>query len=213
MLTLDIMHRRWPRGNEHIPGLIEGIVASAPSIIQKYGFGKLVVAHFMAQASWECGCGTEMVESLNYTSERLLEIFPRHFTKITANQCAHNQQKIGSICYGGRMGNALAPSLDGYFYRGRSLSQVTGKEGYLKLMKALKDQGIILDLINNPDLVNDPKYALECGIMDWMLCGCLHHAEKDDLIGETRALNGGMNGFTGRKEQLILWKHELGIPL
>lgn len=79
-LTIDIMRRRWPHGDQHIPGLIEGIVASAPVVSSKYGAATspLAIAHFMAQASEECGQGLEMIENMNYSAERLLEVFPRH---------------------------------------------------------------------------------------------------------------------------------------
>jgi len=30
-----------------------------------------------------------------------------------------------------------------------------------------------LDLLNHPDLVNDPQRFLECGVADFILCGCL----------------------------------------
>ena len=66
MLTLEIMQRRWPNGDQHIPGLLEGIVAAAPTVFPKYGLlSPLVVAHAMAQFSEECGQGLEMIENLS----------------------------------------------------------------------------------------------------------------------------------------------------
>jgi putative chitinase len=209
-LTIEMMRRRWPHGDQHIPGLIEGIVAAAPVVFPKYGVTTpLAIAHFMAQASEECGQGLEMIENMNYSADGLLNTFPTHFTPAMAARCAHNPRMIADIAYGGRMGNAPPPSDDGFNFRGAGLSQVTGREGYAKLQAFLKDHGDDFDILQNPELIIDPAHTLECGVADWIVCGCLPHAERDDLIGETRALNGGLNGLDERRRQLTLWKQEL----
>ena len=211
-LTIDIMRRRWPAGDQHVPGLIEGIVASAPVVFPKYGVtSPLAIAHFMAQASEECGQGLEMIENMNYSAERLLEVFPSHFTPTMAARAAHNPRMIADIAYGGRMGNAPPPSDDGFRFRGAGLSQVTGRNGCATLQAFLKDHGAVFNILQDPELIIDPALTLECGVADWIACGCLPHAEKDDLIGETRALNGGLNGLEERRRQLTLWKHEMSL--
>jgi len=54
---------------------------------------------------------------------------------------------IGSI-----LGNTTAT--DGSTYKGRGLIQITGKDNYRRVGKILG-----IDLVSNPELVNDPKYA------------------------------------------------------
>lgn len=217
MLTLEMMKRRWPHGDQHIPGLMEGIVAAAPRVGDKYGFADkpMLWAHFMAQASEECGQGLEMIESLNYTVQRLRAIFPTHFTLAMAQRWAHNEKMIGEIAYGGRMGNAPPPSTDGYDFRGEGLTQVTGRDGHAALQKFLDEhwrQGDTkFSVLENPELLIDPDHALECGIADFIVCGCLPFAEKDNVLGVTRKLNGGTNGLPERKRQLRLWKPEFGL--
>jgi putative chitinase len=216
MLSLDMMKRRWPHGNQHIPGLIEGVVASAPAVIERYELAKggklaLILAHAMGQFSEECGCGLEMIESLNYTAERLRVIFPAHFTPTMAQRWAHNERMIGEIAYGGRMGNAGPPSTDGFDFRGAGLSQVTGREGFAKLQATLDAMNAGFSILDDPELIINPALTFECGIADWLVCGCLPHAERDDILGETRALNGGTNGLAERRRQINLWKKELGI--
>jgi putative chitinase len=212
MLTIEIMQRRWPHGDQHIPGLLEGIVAAAPAVFAKYGLlSPLLVAHAMAQFSEECGQGLEMIENMNYSAERLLQVFPTHFTPAMAQRSAHNPEVIGEIAYGGRMGNAPPPSTDGFVFRGAGLSQVTGRKGVAKLQDFLNKQGAGFDILENPQLIIDPAHALECGVADWIVCGCLPFAEKDDIAGETRALNGGLNGLAERRRQLALWKPELSV--
>jgi putative chitinase len=102
------------------------------------------------------------------------------------------------------MGNAPPPSDDGWNFRGRGLSQVTGREGYNKL--AAKTG---LDLLDNPGFLSNPAHTLECGVADYILCGCLPFAEADDIIHETKHLNGGLNGLAERERWLRIWKREL----
>lgn len=212
MLTIELMKKRWPQGNQHIPGLLEGIVSTAPAVFHKYGLDTpLAIAHFMAQASEECGQGLEMIESLNYTATRLLEVFPNHFTPAMAHRWAHNERMIGEIAYGGRMGNAPPPSTDGYDFRGAGLTQVTGRDGVKLLQKVLDEHAAGFNVLENPELIIDPEHTLECGVADFVACGCLAPALADDILTETKKLNGGTNGLAERRRQLKLWRIDLGV--
>ena len=73
------------------------------------------------------------------------------------------------------MGNA-AGSDDGWNFRGCGAAQTTGGVGYARLAKATW-----LDLVNRPDPVNDPARFLECGVADFIPCGCLPFAKADDV--------------------------------
>lgn len=200
-----MLQKLWPHGNQHIPGLLEGIAATAPTVFPKYKMETdLAIAMFMGQASEECGAGLEMQENMNYTAQRLLQVFPTHFTGTLAAKAAHNPMMIGEIAYGGRMGNAPPPSTDGYVFRGQGLSQVTGREGYAALSKEVG-----ADLVANPGWLVDPQHTLECGVADFILCGCLPFAEKGDIINTTKRLNGGLNGLAERERWTGLWRHEL----
>jgi putative chitinase len=102
------------------------------------------------------------------------------------------------------MGNAPG-SDDGYNFRGRGASQTTGREGYQRLARATG-----LDVVNHPEIVNDPRYFLLCGVADFINCGCLPFAKADDVTGVTRRLNGGAIGLAERKVWLAKWKAALG---
>jgi len=204
MLTEDVLRQLWPHGNIVVPGLIEGIVASAPVVFPKYGLtDDLIIAHAMAQFSHECGAGTEMIENLNYSADGLMRTWPTRFDKWRANQIAHQPHAIAEAVYNGRMGNKNG-SDDGWNFRGRGLSQTTGRDGYTRLGSKTG-----LDLVNHPELVNDPVHALECGVADFVLCGCLPFAEADDVFNVTRKLNGGTIGLAQRKDWLSRWKQIL----
>ena len=207
MLTLSMLQTLWPHGNQKIPGLIEEISKAAPVVFPKYGLvNDLAIAHAMAQFSHECEAGLEVVENLNYRADQLLHQWPHHFTPAQAIAMQHNPRLIADHAYGGRMGNALPPSDDGWNYRGRGASQTTGKDAYTKLAKTSG-----LDLVNHPDLVNNPDTFLECAVADFVQCGCLPFAMEDDLFQVTQHLNGGQIGAKQRESWLKLWKHVLSI--
>jgi putative chitinase len=211
----DALRKLWPHGDDKVPGLVEGLIAAAPTVFVKYGLtSSLLVAHAFAQFSEECSCGLEMQENMNYSAGRLLAVFPAHFSHDQAIALQHNPRAIADHAYGGRMGNREPPSDDGWNFRGQGLSQVTGADGYIALSRRTG-----LDLLNHPDLIIAPGTALECGIGDFVLCGCLSWAQKDSLIGVSSLLNVGhfvsdpnkINGYAMRRSWLALWKHALGV--
>jgi putative chitinase len=202
----EVLTRLWPSGDAKIAGLRAGIVAAAPQVFARYGITTpLLVAHVMAQISHECGAGHDVVENLNYTASRMMQVWPRRFpTRAMAAPYAGNPRALANNVYNGRMGNA-AGSDDGWNFRGRGAAQTTGREGYARLAKATG-----LDLINHPDLVNDPQRFLECGVADFVLCGCLPFAKADDVLNVTKRLNGGTVGLAQRQAWLAKWKAVLG---
>jgi putative chitinase len=164
-----------------------------------------LVAHVMAQISHECGAGHDVVENLNYSAGRMMQVWPSRFpTMASAAPYAHNPRALANKVYNGRMGNA-AGSDDGWTFRGRGAAQTTGREGYQRLAKATG-----LDVVNHPELVIDPRHFLACGVADFINCGCLPFARDDDVLGVTRKLNGGTVGLAQRKAWLSKWKTALG---
>lgn len=211
----DALPKLWPHGDAKVPGLIAGTVAAAASVFPKYGLTSArVIAHAMAQFSEECGAGAEMAENMNYSAPRLLEVFPSHFTSAQAMAYQHNPRAIADHAYSGRMGNAPPPSDDGWNFRGQGFSQLTGKSNYVALARRTG-----FDVINHPELLTAPATALECGVADFVMCGCLLYAERDDLLGVSSMLNVGhyvgdwrkINGFGLRQHWLALWKHAMGV--
>lgn len=207
MAFINTLYNLWPSGDKLIPGLRDGMAASAPSVFAKYGFdSNLVIAHFMAQISLECGAGTEVVENLNYSPQRMCQVWPSRFPTIaSAIPYAHNPRLLANKVYNGRMSNVLN-SNDGWNYRGRGATQTTGRAGY-----QLLGQKIELDLLANPDFVNDPFHFLECGAADFVLCGCLPFAKNDNVVQVTKHLNGGLTGLADREVWLHRWKAALGV--
>lgn len=238
-MFINALYNLWPHGDSIVPGLRDGMAKSAETVFPQYGMSSLVVSHFMAQISLECGAGTELVENLNYSAQRMCQVWPKRFRSIaSAAPYAHNPRALADKVYNGRMGNRPGTD-DGYNNRGRGATQTTGAYGYDLLARAYGlpadklaelmaarhtvDQGhmkladyqakwpVRLDLIAHPELVNDPAHFLECGVVDFILCGCLPYAKADNVREVTHRLNGGYTNLSDRIAWLARWKHALGV--
>ena len=161
----------------------------------------LRIAHFLTQISHESGL-KPISENLNYSSERLRQIFPKYFiSKADADRYARQPERIANRVYANRMGNGDEASGDGWKYRGRGFSQITGKENYYRLYLDTD-----LDVIKNPDLLLEEPNALISALWFWDKAGLNKLADKNDLKGITRKINGGYNGLEHRQELLIKYK-------
>lgn len=196
------LNKLWPNGDQIVKGLRAGIIASAPAVFAKYNItSPLVLAHIMAQISHECGAGHDVVENLNYTAKRMTQVWPSRFPSVASAQpFEHNPRLLANKVYNGRMGNKAGTD-DGWNYRGRGGSQTTGKEGYERVKTKTG-----IDVLKNPDLLIDPQFFLEFAVADFINCGCMPFALKDDVLNVTKRLNGGTIGLAERRNWLAKWK-------
>ncbi|NWB84146.1 glycoside hydrolase family 19 protein [Pseudomonas gingeri] len=96
--------------------------------------------------------------------------------------------------YEGRkdLGNTMPG--DGSKYRGRGLIQITGRANY----KACGD-ALGLDLVNQPELLEQPQYACMSAAWFWASRGLNTLADAGDFTKITGKINGGQNGATDRQ--------------
>lgn len=166
----------------------------------------LRLAHFLAQVCHETGGLTILVEDLHYRSpERLMAVWPTRFrTRAAALPFVGQPEKLADFVYGGRMGN-VHPG-DGFRYRGRGLPQLTGAEAY-----ALIGQAIGVDLLAHPEQAISAQHALSVGIAVWQWKRCDRHADADDIVAVTKAINGGRIGLADRRTWLAKTKAVLEV--
>jgi predicted chitinase len=172
-------------------------------ILTKYEINRnaLRVCHFLAQIFTETGALTTLVENLNYSASRLTQVWPARFpTMAAAAPYAHHAEKLANFVYGGRMGNTNPG--DGFLYRGRGLLQITGKNAYARIGGKLG-----FDLAGDPDQAFGAAHCLEVAAAEWAASGwngrsCNALADADDVVGVTRAINGGLNGIQDRRAWL-----------
>lgn len=161
----------------------------------------LRIAHFLAQCGHESGNFTRFEENLNYSEEGLKKTFPKYFGTLS-NHCAklsaRKPEAIANIVYASRMGNGNKDSGDGWKYRGRGAIQLTGKSNYINFFKWAK-----LPESTNPDIVSSSKdMILTSAMWFWITNNINNLADKDDVVGITKKINGGIIGLDHRKELL-----------
>ena len=170
------------------------------------------VAAFLAQTSHESGGYTMLSENLNYKAATLAACWPNRFAVMgadkkpkkdekgkliptaVANAIAGKPELIANMVYSARMGNGPAESGEGWKYRGRGLKQLTGKFNY---EKCGRDLGV--DFVGNPDLLTEPTYASRSAGWFWKSNSLSTYADKGDLEGMTKKINGGLLGYAERK--------------
>lgn len=153
-------------------------------------FSKDNLMHFLAQCSHESGGFRTLRENLNYSSERLLQVFPKYFTKELAEKYGRHPEMIANRVYASRMGNGDEKSGDGWKYRGRGLIQLTGKSNYEAFFKS--NPGY------SPEYLETSEGAAKSAVWFWKSRGL---DKETDVVKITKKINGGVNGLNDRKSK------------
>lgn len=151
------------------------------------------VAGFIGQCQHESMNFAVLEENLNYSALGLTRTWPTRFNTQRATTYARHPEMIANSVYAGRMGNGNEASGDGWRYRGRGLIQLTGKQAYILCGFSLE-----VDLVNNPDMLTEQKYAVLSAGWYWSNNNLNRFCDKDDWVGLTKAINGGTNGLKDR---------------
>ena len=161
-------------------------------------------ACFIGQCMHESGGFRLTKENLNYSASSLMKTWPSRFPDMdTAEKYEHNPVKIASKVYAGRMGNIT--SEDSGMYIGRGLIQLTGKDNYKTASDALNE-----DLLANPQLVEEPRYAALTAGWFWNKKGLNALADSNDIETMTKRINGGTLGLDDRKAKINMALNALG---
>lgn len=92
-----------------------------------------------------------------------------------------------------RLGNTPEDDDDGRKYKGRGFIQITGKTNYRLCGEALG-----LDLLEHPELLEEPVNACRSAAWFWKSNGLNELADTAQIRKITRRINGGYNGITSR---------------
>jgi putative chitinase len=185
------------------------VIAQIDEMIEKFNItSPLRLAHFLAQCAHESGNFTLVTENLNYSKERLVQVFPKYFPNLAvATPYDRKPQMIANRVYASRMGNGDEASGEGFKFRGRGYIQLTGKDNYKKFGQFIGE-----DLVTNPDFVAT-KYPLMSAAFFfnsnnlWAICDKGNTAEVVTAV--TKRVNGGTHGLADRQAKFTTYNQLL----
>lgn len=155
----------------------------------------LRIAHFLSQLAHESGF-KPLSENLNYTKERLVQVWPKRFTSLElAAQYERNPEKLANFVYATVNGNSQPG--DGFAYRGRGFIQITGRGNYARYGKMIN-----VDVVAKPDAALSTEVSALLAAAYWSDRGCNTTADagdSQDVVAKvTKLVNGGQLGLDDR---------------
>lgn len=169
---------------------------------------------FLAQVLHESSELRHLEEGLSYSTPRLRQVFPTHFTSDEeAARYSRQPEKLANRVYANRMGNGNEASGDGWRYRGRGLIQLTGRESYAGFSKAA-----LINALINPDLLTQAPAAAQSAGWFWATHRLNELADRSadadggtHFVTITRRINGGTNGLLQRQAYWVRVRQALGL--
>jgi putative chitinase len=122
-----------------------------------------------------------------------------------SGQLAYVREIASGQAYEGRQDLGNVRPGDGPRFRGRGLIQITGRHNY-----ELCGQGLHLDLIAQPELLEQAGNACRSAAWFWREHGLNRLADAGDFVRITKIINGGTNGLAERQKLYVTAKEVLG---
>ncbi|OJU84624.1 MAG: glycoside hydrolase family 19 [Acinetobacter sp. 39-4] len=207
LITMEQMQKMWPavKNVERIKIILDEL---NDGLINYKLDTRLRQAHFMAQVFAESGYLFSFRENIAaYTEKNLLDNMGyyqknRAEAKIDAaiKDKALKEKTICNKAYmdvnrakGRKLGNVIDG--DGYKYIGRGLKQLTGRYNYKKFNefypKAWPNEN--LNFIENPELIEQPKYAARTALVYWLANKLYNYADEGFTYGVVDKITKGVN--------------------
>jgi putative chitinase len=162
------------------------------------------VACFLGQGAHESQGFTRLTENLNYSAQRMAEVWPRRFAvnrharPLRPNGLAlsldRKPELIANIVYANRMGNGAPATGDGWRYRGAGIWQLTGANNHKACAAALG-----LPLEGFGDYLRSRQGAAMSAAWFFRENDLDALAATPGVEDETRRINGGVHGLQDRK--------------
>lgn len=206
---------------------IDEVVGIIDKYRMKFGLNTdMRLAQFLAQVREEVGPEFKVIrESLNYTEEAVLKMWPNRISVDQAEKYARdedtpkaNQEAIANLVYSNRLGNGDADSDndgdmdandDGYKYRGAGCLQITGKSNFAEVQKrCIAKTGAEA----NPDTLEG---FMLFGMAYWLQHDLYRLADRGTDLSVVDAITAKINKYTTsyekRREHFLSIKHLVGV--
>lgn len=185
------------------------------------------LSHFFAQVRVEVGDDYALIESLKYRPEKLSDFSYFSSRPDEAQLYGYipgvhpaNQVEIANRAYNGvtgnsDLGNGDIESGDGWKFRGRGLKQLTGRYNYTDFNQKYPTlwPGENINFIDNPEKLEEPKYAARSAIYFWLKNSLYeiaeHGVEPNNVNSITAIINQYTSSYAERRNQFKrIWEIE-----
>ncbi len=155
------------------------------------------IAAFVATLAHEGGFKVGVRENMNYSADRLSQVWPSRFggPNALAKALHRNPELIANHVYANRMGNGAPDTGDGWRYRGNGPIQLTGRDNHKRFAAAM---GMEVD--KAADWIATVEGGVESAAWFWDENDVNRLADTPGVSDETRRINGGEIGLKHRTE-------------
>ncbi len=220
LITMDQMQKMWPKASI---SKMQPILDELNRDLVGYKLDtRLRQAHFMAQVRQEVGASFSLREQVEYMGPAALKQIGYYRThhkqadidgykkgkgpangEVIANRMYDDNYRGAKY----KLGNT-SPG-DGWKYLGRGLKQLTGKSNYQDLTNMYSniwtDEKV--DFVKNPDLIEQPKYAVRSAIRFWLKFRLYDIADKgatgDQVDAITKVINKATDSYAARRAHFV----------
>lgn len=220
LITMDQMKKMWPKASTT---KMQPILDELNSDLSGYKLDtRLRQAHFMAQVRQEVGSSFSLREQVEYmgpTALKQIGYYRTHHAQADIDgykrgQGPANGEVIANRMYDDnyrsakyKLGNT-SPG-DGWKYLGRGLKQLTGKNNYQDLTNMYSTiwPGEKVDFVKNPELIEQPKYAVRSAIRFWLKFKLYDVADRgangEQVDAITKVINEATNSYADRRAHFV----------
>ncbi len=204
------------QGNVEIEGLSGEQKKNAEAVVaalNKYGIvNPLTQKAILSVIGKESGfVPQDEISYANTSNDRIRMIFGKRVADLSDQELTdlkRNETAFWDKVYGGRYGNDNKG--DGSKYRGRGFNGLTFKSNYKKYGRLLKENGVNVDIVANPDRVNDVGIAAEINAL-YFLNGLTNKSSKkkfgnddpNDFTSFDKALGAAVNANAGWGKDIL----------
>lgn len=220
LITMDQMQKMWPKASI---SKIQPILDELNRDLVGYKLDtRLRQAHFMAQVRQEVGASFSLREQVEYMGPAALKQIGYYRThpkqadidgykkgkgpangEVIANRMYDDNYRGAKY----KLGNT-SPG-DGWKYLGRGLKQLTGKSNYQDLTNMYSniwtDEKV--DFVKNPELIEQPKYAVRSAIRFWLKSRLYDIADRgatgDQVDAITKVINKATDSYAARRAHFV----------
>lgn len=198
-LTLDQLQALAPKaGVKFLPHLI--------AAMKRFNITTLADRQmFLAIILQESGGLTLLEEGMNYSAERLRQVWPKRFTAEQAAKYARKPEAIANYVYAGRGGNGDEQSGDGWRYRGAGAIQLTFKANQQACAKYFgKQMAEMYAWLRSPEgaCMSAAWYWWNRGVSDFAHVGDFDGVCDVVNLGRKTTAYGDAEGFAARLAML-----------